>query len=113
MTNQCKESAAMGIPAEQAAAIESKYRGYRVAYCSDLPLDISPPAPLTADQVSRIESRITLLRQVAQAYSAKGDQTDSSIITHLIGELRSRLLLNKRMLELKSPQEWERWNNLS
>src|SRR5262245_35448004 len=104
----------MGITAEQAAAIESKYRGYKIAYCSDLPLDTSPPVPvLTADQIARIESRIILLRQVAQAYNTKGGGGDGSIISHLIGELIGRLKLNKRMLEMKSPEEWERLNNLS
>jgi hypothetical protein len=104
----------MGVTVEQAAEIESKYRGYKLAYCSGVPLDLSGPVHiLTAGEMVLIDSRILLLKQVAQAYYARGQKTDGSIITHLIGELRSRMRFNKRMLELKSAEEWDRWNNLS
>jgi hypothetical protein len=104
----------MKLTTEQMAGIESKYRGYKVAYCSDLPLDTSPPVRvLTADEVARIESRIGLLKQVAQGYYARRQEADGSIVNHLIGELIGRLNLNKRMLEVKSAEELKRWNSLS
>jgi hypothetical protein len=99
---------------EQAAAIESKYRGFKIAYCSDLPLDVGGEVRiLTAGEMVLIDSRILLLRQVVQGLYARGQNTDASIVTHLIGELKGRLLFNKRMLELKPAAEWDRWSNLS
>jgi putative RNase toxin 5 of polymorphic toxin system len=102
---------AVPMTPEKMAEIEAKYKAFKWSWCVDLPLDTR--RVLTAEEVARIEGRVRVLNQVVKVYFANGNETDGSIISHLIGELKSRVLLNRRMLEMKSAEEWERWNHLS
>src|SRR6266568_4713918 len=112
---RAKKAPTPAVPTpEKMAEIQAKYRAFKLTWCRDLPLDTShPERVLTAAEVARIEDRVRLLSQLVSAYFANGNEADGSIVSHLIGELKSRVLLNRRMLEMKSPEEWERWNHLS
>ena len=92
----------MGLTAEQLNEIEVKYRAYKAFYCHDLPVT-DDTSVISDEGVVRIERCINLLRQVAKANNSAGLYTEASIISHLIGDLQTRLLINKRL----------KWNRLS
>src|SRR5262249_40117244 len=56
---------------------------------------------LTNIEVARIESRIHILQGLGEVFNAGGSNTDASILAHLEGDLRTRLLFNKRMREIE------------
>ena len=101
----------MGLTPQQMTEIENKYRAFKMLYCSDLTLTTGQV--LTDGEVAQIESRINLLKQIIKSFYSGGRDTDASIITHLIGDLRSRVLMNKRMREMDGAGELERWKNFS
>jgi len=95
---------------QQVTEIEAKYKAFKTIYCSDLPLEWSINI-LTDDEVNRIKSRLALLGQVYSMHNSNGNYMDASIISHLMGELKSRLLLDQNLR--KPDAERDRWNHLS
>jgi hypothetical protein len=104
-------AAAANLTEQQMAEIENKYATFKTIYTSDLTL--TTDRALTDDEVAEIESRVKQLLIIQKAYFDKGQETDGSILGHLIGDLKGRLLMNKRLREMDNANELERWNNLS
>jgi hypothetical protein len=94
---------------QQINEIEIKYKAFKVMYCSDMP---SFSTDLLSDEeVSRIKARLSLLGQIQKKYNNDKNYIYAGIITHLMGDLRSRLLMDENLR--KPDAERDRWNSLS
>ena len=103
----------MPLTPKQMSEIGNKSKAFKKLYLSDLPDILEHPRKLTDDEVALIKSRIGLVAQVIKSDYDRGLDQDASILSHLLGDLRSMLLVDKRFREIDPKGELERWNNLS
>src|SRR5271155_5301421 len=80
---------------QQINEIEIKYKAFKVMYCNDMP---SFSTDLLSDEeVSRIKARLSLLGQIQKKYNSDKNYIYAGIISHLMGDLRSRLLMDENL----------------
>jgi hypothetical protein len=101
----------MGLTPQQLAETQVKYKAYKALYCSDLPIG-DDTSVLTDEECDRVEGRIRLLRHAVKTFNDSGMAVDAAVVTHLIGDLQSRLLLNKRLQWAKLSQAEKNYQNM-
>jgi hypothetical protein len=102
----------MPLTPKQMSEIGNKSKAFKKLYLSDLSDVLEHPRKLTDDEVALIKARIGLVAQVIKSDYDKGLDQDANSLSHLLGHLRSMLLMDKRFREIDPKGELERWNNL-